>query len=111
MNDGTTRTFIPTKSTGGSVEKARSLHDTATDLNATGIATSETVKDKIVEVKDKVIEVKDKVIEVKETLIGRGGATAEKVRRFARVHPLKTIAIAFAVGYVGMRVTRPLRWL
>jgi ElaB/YqjD/DUF883 family membrane-anchored ribosome-binding protein len=104
MNDGTTRTFVPRKSTGGSVEKAHSLHDTATDLNAMGNENGETVKDKIVEVRDKVIEVKD-------TLIDRAGATAEKVRHFARVHPLKAIAIAFAVGYVGMRVTRPLRWL
>jgi ElaB/YqjD/DUF883 family membrane-anchored ribosome-binding protein len=111
MNDGTTRRFAHTQSTGGSVEKARSLHDTAKDLNATGNEMGETVKDKIVEVRDKVIDVKDKVIDVKETLIDRGGATAEKVRRFARAHPLKAIAIAFAVGYVGMRVTRPLRWL
>jgi ElaB/YqjD/DUF883 family membrane-anchored ribosome-binding protein len=108
MNDGTTRTFVPTQST-GSVEKTHSLHDTAKALNATGSEKGETVKLEFT--KDRIVEARDKVIEVKGTLIDRGGAAAEKVRGFARVHPLKAIAIAFAVGYVGMRVTRPLRWL
>jgi ElaB/YqjD/DUF883 family membrane-anchored ribosome-binding protein len=105
MNDGImTKPLVTTHSNGGVADKSRSLHDTATDLHSKGTEKLETLQDKVVEVKDKVIEVKDKIVD-------RGGATAEKLRSFARAHPLKTIAIAFALGFIGMRVTRPLRWL
>ncbi len=69
------------------------------------------VKATVAEIKEKMIEVKDQAIVVKDNVIDRGGAMATKVRTFVTAHPLKAIAIAFAVGYVGMRVTRPLRWL
>lgn len=68
-------------------------------------------KSTMAEIKEKMIEVKDQAIVVKDNVIDRGGKMATQVRTFVTAHPLKAIAIAFAVGYVGMRVTRPLRWL
>jgi ElaB/YqjD/DUF883 family membrane-anchored ribosome-binding protein len=69
------------------------------------------VKDKVGEVGDSLSDVKDKVIEVKDQMMDRGGMLAERVRTFTRKNPMQAIAIAFAVGFWGMRITRPLRWL
>ena len=68
-------------------------------------------KDAVAEVKDKVLEAKDKVLAVGDSMADRGMATADKIRAYAKANPFKAIAIAFAIGYFGMRVTRPLRWL
>ena len=107
MNDGTmTKNLIATHSNGGTPDKAsalkeNSLHDPAMTVHGDN---SETITDTFIAVRDKVMDVKDMAFT-------RGGAIADQVRKFAKAHPLKAIAMAFAVGYVGMRVTRPLRWL
>jgi len=72
---------------------------------------ADSVKDIAVEVKEKVVELTDRLGEVKSTVLQRGSSIAEKIRKYATANPMKAVAIAFAAGYFGMRVTRPLRWL
>ena len=60
---------------------------------------------------DRVMDTIVKVFDAKDKVVKQGSATLETVRQFAKANPFKALAIAFAVGYVGMRITRPLRWL
>ena len=77
---------------------------------AKGIGTS-TPNEALSDFRDKVVEVKDAAVEVKDEVLKRGSATLESLRRMVVASPLKAVAIAFGIGYVGMRLTRPLRWL
>jgi ElaB/YqjD/DUF883 family membrane-anchored ribosome-binding protein len=49
---------------------------------------------------------KNKVVEVKDAAIRRGGDAVDRVSLMIQTHPLKAIAIAFATGYIGMRLFR-----
>jgi ElaB/YqjD/DUF883 family membrane-anchored ribosome-binding protein len=55
---------------------------------------------------EKVDELKHKVVEVKERAVARGGAFLDQVTTMIRANPLKSVMIAFGVGYIGMRLFR-----
>lgn len=109
MNDGTmTKGFPPSY---GGANKVTAAHDPDMDLAVKTGEPHDTVKDRVVEARDKIVEVKDKVIEIKDQVADRGSAALKGVRSFVTANPLKAVAVAFGIGFVGMRVTRMLRWL
>jgi ElaB/YqjD/DUF883 family membrane-anchored ribosome-binding protein len=54
----------------------------------------------------KVDAFKTRVIEAKDEAIGRGGAMLDRTSALIKAHPLKSVGVAFAVGYLGMRLFR-----
>jgi ElaB/YqjD/DUF883 family membrane-anchored ribosome-binding protein len=103
MNDGTmTKSHLASAPhDGASNEKTSTLY-TAKDLASEG-------SDKLEVVKERLLDVKNKVIEAKHKVVMRGNVMVEKTRTFVSARPLTAIAIAFGVGYIGMRVTRLFR--
>jgi hypothetical protein len=67
--------------------------------------------DKAIEVKDKLGEMGDMIIEAKDKAFDRGSSLLASLKSTVEARPFSSVAIAFLVGYVGMRITRPLRWL
>lgn len=65
-----------------------------------------TVKDVVDQGAQRAGELKSKVVEVKDAAIRRGGDAVDRVSDLIKAHPLKAIAIAFATGYIGMRLFR-----
>jgi ElaB/YqjD/DUF883 family membrane-anchored ribosome-binding protein len=102
MNDGTmTKSHLAsTPHDGASNVKTSTLYDTTKDLASEG-------SDKLV--KERLLDVKNKVIEAKHKVVMRGNVMVEKTRTFVSARPLTAIAIAFGVGYIGMRVSRLFR--
>lgn len=49
---------------------------------------------------------KAKVIEAKDQAIGRGSALLDRIAELIRANPLKAVGIAFAAGFIGMRLFR-----
>lgn len=54
----------------------------------------------------KVGALKTKVIEVKDQAMHRGGELLDRTAGLIKAHPLKSVGIAFAAGYIGMRLFR-----
>jgi len=54
----------------------------------------------------KVDAIKSKLIDVKDEAISRGGDLFTRTTKLIKAHPLKSIAIAFGVGYIAMRLFR-----
>ena len=102
MNDGTTKSPLASASNGAANEEISTFYGLAKDLASEGSDKLEVVKERLLDVKNKVIEAKDKVVM-------RGNVTVEKTRTFVSARPLTAIAIAFGIGYIGMRVTRLFR--
>jgi ElaB/YqjD/DUF883 family membrane-anchored ribosome-binding protein len=50
--------------------------------------------------------IKNKVVEAKDQAIDRGSEVLDRVAAFVRANPLKSVGIAFGVGYLGMRLFR-----
>ena len=46
------------------------------------------------------------VVEVKDQAMEKGNAFLDNVTTMIRANPLKAVAIAFGVGYIGMRIFR-----
>ena len=55
---------------------------------------------------EKVDQIKTKVIDVKDQAVTRGNALLDRATDFIRTNPLKSVGIAFGVGYLGMRLFR-----
>lgn len=66
----------------------------------------DSIKDTAAQLKDRAIEVKDRAIEVKDRAIERGTAAADGVSEYISANPLKSVAIAFGLGYFAMRLFR-----
>jgi len=49
---------------------------------------------------------KTKVVEVKDQAFSRGSDLLEHATAMIKAHPLKSIGVAFAAGYLGMRLFR-----
>lgn len=86
-----------------------------TDVGA-GSATR-TVDDKIESIKDTMKDVvnqgaqkadalKAKVVEAKDQAFRRGNDLLDRTTELIKAHPLKAVGIAFATGYIGMRLFR-----
>ena len=54
----------------------------------------------------KVEQLKSKVIEVKDQAFDRGSDMLDRTTALIKAHPIKSVAIAFAAGYLGMRLFR-----
>lgn len=54
----------------------------------------------------KVDAIKNRVVEVKDQAIHRGGDVLDRATEMIKAHPIKSVAIAFGAGYIGMRLFR-----
>ena len=103
MNDGTMTTGpFASASNGVTSDPSSTLRDTAKHL-------ANETSDKLEDVKERLLHVKNRFIEAKNKVVMRTNVTVEKTRTFVSARPLTAIAIAFGVGYIGMRVTRLFR--
>ncbi|MEO7093311.1 MAG: hypothetical protein ABI175_08680 [Polyangiales bacterium] len=50
--------------------------------------------------------IKNKAIEVKDGAMTRGNALIERATDMIKANPLKSVGVAFGVGYIGMRLFR-----
>jgi ElaB/YqjD/DUF883 family membrane-anchored ribosome-binding protein len=66
----------------------------------------ETMKGLVDQGAQKVDEIKSRVVEVKDQAFNRGGDVLDRATDMIRANPIKSVAVAFAVGYVGMRLFR-----
>ena len=55
---------------------------------------------------EKVDQIKAKAIDVKEQAMTRGNALLDQTCDLIKAHPLKSVGVAFGVGYIGMRLLR-----
>jgi ElaB/YqjD/DUF883 family membrane-anchored ribosome-binding protein len=49
---------------------------------------------------------KSRVVEAKDQVIHRGGELLDRTASLIKAHPLKAVGVAFAAGYLGMRLFR-----
>lgn len=54
----------------------------------------------------RVDQIKSRLIDVKDEAVARGGDLLTQATNLIKEHPLKSIAIAFGVGFIGMRLLR-----
>jgi len=54
----------------------------------------------------KVDALKSKVVEAKDQAIDRGSDLLDRMSTLIKAHPIKSVAIAFGAGYIGMRLFR-----
>jgi ElaB/YqjD/DUF883 family membrane-anchored ribosome-binding protein len=66
----------------------------------------DTVKGIVDQGAQKVDAIRSKVVEAKDQAIDRGSDAIDRVTEMIKAHPIKSVAIAFAAGYVGMRLFR-----
>lgn len=55
---------------------------------------------------EKVDQIKARAMDVKDQAVTRGNALVDQASDFIRANPLKSVGIAFGIGYVGMRLFR-----
>ena len=65
-----------------------------------------TVRDAVDQGAQRAEALKSRVVEAKDEALRRGGDMVDRVSELVKAHPLKAIGIAFATGYVGMRLFR-----
>jgi ElaB/YqjD/DUF883 family membrane-anchored ribosome-binding protein len=66
----------------------------------------EKAKDFVDQGSGKVEDIKNRVVDVKEKAVARGSAFLDQATDLIKANPLKSVAIAFGVGYIGMRLFR-----
>jgi len=66
----------------------------------------ESVKGVVEQGAQKVDQLKSRVIEVKDQAMSRGSDMLDRTCDLIKAHPIKSVAIAFAAGYFGMRLFR-----
>ena len=66
----------------------------------------EKAKDFVEQGSGKVEEIKHRVVDVKDKAVARGSAFLDQATDLIKANPLKSVAIAFGVGYIGMRLFR-----
>ncbi len=66
----------------------------------------ETVKGLVDQGAQKVDAIKHKVVEAKDQAYTRGSDVLDRMSAMIKAHPFKAVAIAFATGYIGMRLFR-----
>jgi ElaB/YqjD/DUF883 family membrane-anchored ribosome-binding protein len=65
-----------------------------------------TVKDVVDQGAQRADALKAKVIEAKDEAMRRGNDLLDRTTELIKAHPLKAVGIAFATGYLGMRLFR-----
>ena len=66
----------------------------------------DTVKGLVDQGAQKVDAIRNKVVEAKDQAMNRGSEGLDRLASMVRAHPLKAVGIAFAMGYIGMRLFR-----
>jgi ElaB/YqjD/DUF883 family membrane-anchored ribosome-binding protein len=66
----------------------------------------EAVKGLVDEGAQRVDAIKNRVVEVKDQALHRGGDVMDRATEMIKAHPIKSVAIAFTAGYIGMRLFR-----
>lgn len=69
-------------------------------------AIKDTVKGIVDQGAHRVDAFKTKVVEVKDQAFSRGSDLIDQVTTMIKAHPMKSVGIAFAAGYLGMRLFR-----
>jgi ElaB/YqjD/DUF883 family membrane-anchored ribosome-binding protein len=82
-----------------------------TETAATGThqrvdAIRDSVKGLVEQGHEKVTALKDKVVDLQQQAKDRGGDAIEKASDLIKAHPFAAIGVAFAVGYIAMRLVR-----
>jgi len=83
----------------------------------TDVGTSNRVDEKVDSIKEavkglvdqgaqKVDAIKNKAVEAKDQVFDRGGDMLERMTAMIKANPIKSVAIAFGAGYIGMRLFR-----
>jgi ElaB/YqjD/DUF883 family membrane-anchored ribosome-binding protein len=65
-----------------------------------------TVKDVVDQGAQRAEALKSRMIDAKDQALRRGGDMLDRVVELIKAHPLKAVGIAFATGYIGMRLFR-----
>lgn len=65
-----------------------------------------TVRDVVDQGAQKADALKSRMIEAKDQVMRRGNDLLDRVVELIKAHPLKAVGIAFATGYLGMRLFR-----
>jgi ElaB/YqjD/DUF883 family membrane-anchored ribosome-binding protein len=55
---------------------------------------------------EKVEQLKERVVDVKDQAMAKGSAFLDRATSMIKANPLKSVIIAFGVGYLGMRLFR-----
>jgi ElaB/YqjD/DUF883 family membrane-anchored ribosome-binding protein len=66
----------------------------------------DTVKGYVEQGAQKVDALKHKVVEAKDQAIDRSSDLLDRMSTLIKANPIKSVAIAFGVGYIGMRLFR-----
>ena len=66
----------------------------------------EAVKGLVDQGAQRVDALKHKAVEAKDQVVDRGGDMLDNLTRMIKANPIKAVAIAFAVGYLGVRLFR-----
>jgi ElaB/YqjD/DUF883 family membrane-anchored ribosome-binding protein len=84
--------------------KTRRSNRDESDPQAKGLR--EKAHDLVEQSEDKLENVNTRVREVKAQVMSRGNVLLERLSDQVRVNPLKSVVIAFGVGYIGTRLIR-----
>jgi ElaB/YqjD/DUF883 family membrane-anchored ribosome-binding protein len=66
----------------------------------------DSVKNLVEQGEEKATAIKERVIEVKDSAMDRGNAILDKSTDYIKENPIKSVAIAFGIGYFAMRLFR-----
>jgi len=66
----------------------------------------DSVKGLVDQGQEKVDQIKTRVIDVKDQAVSRGNAYLDRATDYIQTNPLKSVGIAFGVGYIAMRLFR-----
>ena len=82
------------------------MTDVGRDVDERLDSIKNTVRDVVDQGAQRAEALKSRVVEAKDAAMRRGGDMLDSVSEMVKVHPLKAISIAFATGYIGMRLFR-----
>ncbi|HMG52566.1 MAG TPA: hypothetical protein VK601_03770 [Kofleriaceae bacterium] len=78
---------------------ARSLDDKLDSLK-------DTMKEIVDQGAQRADALKSRVVDAKDQAVRRGGDLLDRTTSLIKAHPIKAVGIAFATGYIGMRLFR-----
>ena len=82
------------------------MTDVGRDVDERLDSIKNTVRDVVDQGAQRAEALKSRVVEAKDAAMRRGGDMLDRVSEMVKAHPLKAIGIAFATGYIGMRLFR-----
>jgi ElaB/YqjD/DUF883 family membrane-anchored ribosome-binding protein len=92
--------------TGTGMNEPSTMGSTGSNLDSKLDTLKDKARDIVEQGSEKVDQLKHRVVEVKDQAVARGSAFLDDVTALIKANPLKSIAIAFGVGYIGMRLFR-----